>query len=257
MKEEVTRPPAPRWALSVLVLVSLLLYFPLAVMAIGAFHVGDEWGFTHFVKVFRNQAWIDATLRSLWVGLAASAGSMILGAGAALAMERPGRRLLPILLALAMVVPEIVFALVLLTWFAWLFIPLSLVTVIAAHVTFCMSFSFLIVRGRLQKLDPSLFEAAADLGAGPLQILLKIKIPLLVPSLVASFFISFLLSFDDFLISFFVNGVGSDTLPIKLYTSMKMGMTPELNALATLLAILSGLGLTLVFQSRTIQGILR
>lgn len=257
MKDEAPRPKAPFWTAAVLWAVAFFLFFPLVVMSLGAFQGPDGFTLEFFSAVLKNEYWTEALSRSLTIAACSSLLSALLGTGAALALEKSGGKILPGLLTLAMVVPELVFALILLTWFAMLMIPLSLVTVIVAHVTFSVSFTYLIVQGRLQKLDPSLLEAAADLGASPIQALIKVKLPLLVPAIVASVFVGFLLSFDDFLISFFVNGVGSDTLPIKLYASMKIGMTPELNALATMLAMASGLGLTVVFQSRTIQGIIQ
>lgn len=256
MKVEALRPRAPKWTQIVLWLVTGFLYFPLLVMALGAVRTDGGWTGEYFSRVLQSEYWLEALSRSFSVAIFASLGSALLGTMAALALESAGRKVLPGLLALAMVVPELVFALVLLTWFSWLTVPLSLITVVIAHITFSMSFTFLIVQGRLQKLDASLFEAAADLGASPWQTLLKVRLPLLLPSMLASVFVSFLLSFDDFLISFYVNGVGSDTLPIKLYASMKLGMTPELNALATILAVVSGLGLTLVFRSKSIQGLI-
>lgn len=255
MKVEAHRPAAPSWAKAILWILALLLYIPLVVMVIGAFSTADGWGLDHFNEIFHSQYWIEALYRSLMIAAGSSFFSALLGTGAALALEKAGAKMLSTLLTLAMVVPELVFALVLLTWFAWLTIPLSLFTVVIAHITFSVSFSFLIVQGRLQKMDHSLIEAAADLGASSWQALVKVKLPLLFPSIVASFFVAFLLSFDDFLISFYVNGVGSDTLPIKLYASMKTGMTPQLNALATLLALVSGVGLTLVFQSQVISSL--
>ena len=89
-------------------------------------------------------------------------------------------------------------------------------------------------------MDLSLIEAAQDLGASPFQAFWKVKLPLLGPTILSSFLVCFILSFDDFLISYFVNGVGSDTLPIKLYSAMKTGISPQLNALATIMALISG-----------------
>lgn len=257
MKEEFVRPRAPGWAKQSLFAVVFLLYFPLIVMVLGAFRTETGWGLEHFVGVLNDEVWLSALYRSLMIAAGSGLVSVVIGTGAALALERASAWLLPGLLTLAMVVPELVFALTLLTWFAWLMLPLSLLTVCLAHVTFTMSFAFLVVRGRLEQIDPQIVEAAADLGARPLTTLWRIKLPLLTPAMVAAFFICFLLSFDDFLISFYVNGVGDDTLPIKLYAAMKIGMTPQLNALATLLAVASGFCLTLVFQSRTVQSILR
>ncbi|ODS51073.1 MAG: hypothetical protein ABS42_00325 [Bdellovibrio sp. SCN 50-8] len=238
MSSEERRPLAPIWCFAILIFCLAALYVPMLVMAAGAFRTADGWGLDAFGSVLSNSYWMDALANSLWVAIFSAIGSTLLGLLAALAGSGV---FLGSMLALAMVLPEIVFALILLTWFAFLGFDLGLVTVILAHITFSVSFSYLIIRSRFEKLDPLLFEAAADLGAGGLGRLFSVTLPLLKPALISSFFIAFLLSFDDFLISFFVNGVGTDTLPMKLYASMKMGMTSELNALATIMVLISAL----------------
>ncbi|PWU18031.1 MAG: ABC transporter permease [Bdellovibrio sp.] len=259
MMDETGRPPAPKWAHVILLMVLFFLYFPLLYMIWGAFRTDEYWSFGYFVRVLANEYWMDALYRSLSMAWFSSVISTILGTAAALTLDESrtkGPKVLPALMTLAMVVPELVFALILLTWFSWLHFSLSLLTVLVAHVTYSVSFTFLIVYGRVQQLDRNLAEAAADLGASPWQGLLKVKIPLLRPAMGAAFFVAFLLSFDDFLISFYVNGVGTDLLPIKLYAAIKIGMTPELNALATILALISGTAVAILLRSRFIQGMI-
>ncbi len=219
-------------------------------MAIGAFQVEESWGLLHFKTALSDPYWTEALARSGLVAVGTGLIATVIGLGVALFLDRqkppsfPGKSLAAIVMlamvTLAMVMPELVFALTLLSWFAWLGQGLSLWTVLLAHVTFSVSFSYLIFRGRLAQMDLSLIEAAQDLGASPLQAFYKVKFPLLAPTIVSSFLVCFILSFDDFLISYFVNGVGSDTLPIKLYSAMKTGMSPQLNALATIMAFISG-----------------
>jgi spermidine/putrescine transport system permease protein len=252
------RPQAPALCHWILFLVGAALYLPILVMALGAFQVQDSmgvihWGFDHYIGLFSNENLIGALGRSFWTAAITGLISAALGLGAALALEAKKTLMLSMLLTLAMVMPELVFALTLLSWFAWLGVGLSLTTVVIAHVTFSVSFSFLIYQARLNQIDPKLMEAALDLGASPLRALLKVKIPLLGPAMLGAFLVSFILSFDDFLISYFVNGVGADTLPIKLYTSMKTGVSQQQTALASLMALFSG-GV-LVVLTRT--GILR
>ncbi|MBX3018605.1 MAG: ABC transporter permease [Bdellovibrionaceae bacterium] len=250
------RPAAPRACFALLILTLILLNFPLVNMAVGAFRGPDGWDFAAFVGVLENPYWMDALVRSVWLGLASAVGSTLLGLLAALALanRRPG--VLGAMMAAAMVMPEIVFALTLLLWFSALGLRLGLNTLILAHITFSVSFAFWILRSRLERLDPALFEAAADLGAGGWQTFRRVTLPLLLPSLGASCMLCFLLSFDDFLISFFVNGVGSDTLPIKLYSSMKTGMTNETNALAFLMSLISGLLVLWLSRTRILRGLL-
>jgi spermidine/putrescine transport system permease protein len=255
------RPRAPYFTKLVLRLVLLGLYVPLLCVVIGAFIVApDQSLFAWFAQVFQDDALLEALWNSVTVGVSASIIATALGAGAAIAIHRGsfrGRRLLEGLSYISLVLPEIVFALALLSWFTIMSLHLSLVTVIIAHVTFSISYVILTVGSRLASLDGSLDDAARDLGASESKILLKVTLPLLGPSLMSAFFLSFLLSFDDFLITFFVNGVGSDTLPVKLYAFMKMGITPKLNALATLMWGITALILVVGMKSPVFKSALR
>lgn len=251
------RPRAPRACFALLLVTLVTLNFPLVNMAVDAFR-GPEggWDLTAFAGVLANPYWMEALGRSVGLAAISAAGSTALGLLAALALANRRSGLLGGLIAAAMVMPEIVFALTLLLWFSALGLRLGLNTLILAHVTFSISFAFWILRSRLERLDPALFEAAADLGAGGWQTFRRVTLPLLLPSLGASLTLGFLLSFDDFLISFFVNGVGTDTLPIKLYSSMKTGMTNETNALAFLMSLISGLLVLWLSRTRFLKGLL-
>jgi spermidine/putrescine transport system permease protein len=261
MQNERPRPRAPGFSRVVLLGIFLLLYVPLLCVVAGAFE-GAEHGLSieWFSQVFNDDVLLSALGNSLLVGFCASVLATIIGAGAAIAIHRnhfKGRKLLEALSYISLVLPEIVFALALLSWFFVLELPLGLFTVILAHVTFSISYVILTVGSRLATLDRSLDDAARDLGASEWLILGKITLPILAPSLVASFLLSFLLSFDDFLITFFVNGVGSDTLPIKLYGFIKMGITPRLNALATIMWAITGVVLFFSLRSSAFRGTLK
>lgn len=250
------RPRAPWWCFFLFAVMAVALHFPLINMAVGAFWNGEAWSINAFAGVLANPYWMEALGRSLWLGLVAAICSSVLGFMAALALHGRRSGVLGHFLNFAMLIPEIVFALTLLLWFSAVGLSLGLSTLILAHVTFSISFSFWILRSGLEKLDPLLFEAAQDLGAGLWESFFKVTLPLMLPSFAASVLVAFLLSFDDFLISFFVNGVGTDTLPIKLYSSMKTGMSNETNALAFLMSLISGLGLLLATRSRVLKGLL-
>lgn len=258
MIDESRRPAPPLMARLVLYLIVLALYIPLGCVVFGAFRGLDrEFTIEWFKQVASDNVMLEALWNSLFVGFCASGISTVLGAAAAVAIHRGnflGRRVLEGLSYISLVLPEIVFALALLSWFYLLSIPLGLTTVVLAHVTFSISYVILTVGSRLAGFDPSLDDAARDLGASEWLILWKITLPLLGPSIVASFLLSFLLSFDDFLITFFVNGVGSDTLPVKLYAFMKIGITPKLNALATLMWVLTAVLLLISFKSQSVKG---
>jgi spermidine/putrescine transport system permease protein len=127
-----------------------------------------------------------------------------------------------------------------------LHLTLGLVSVLIAHITFCVGFVAIVVRARLAGMDESIFEAARDLGATPWATFRRITLPLILPALVAGFLMSFTLSIDDFVITFFVAGVGVSTLPLQIYSMIKVAVTPEVNAISTLLMALT---LTLVLVS--------
>lgn len=250
------RPPAPLWTRILLWAVLIILYLPLFVMLTGALYVPVEgvYRFTlrWFVEVLQDPELMNALWNSVIVAVSNSVISTLIGALGAIALFRSRSRakfLLESLSTLSLIFPEIVFALSLLSWFFILTFDLGLGTVIIAHITFSLSYVLLTVSGRLATLDLSFEDAARDLGASELQILRKVTLPLLKPALIAGFMLSFLLSFDDFLITYFVNGVGSDTLPVKLYTAMKTGVSPKLNALSSLMFLFTVLVLGLFFRS--------
>lgn len=261
---ERARPRSPWFAVATLVLVLAGLYLPLVGLLSGAFlqktAEGWQWTLQWFAAVFADEGLIYGFENSIIVAVATASLATVLGTGAAIALHRGGfwgRRALQGLSTVSLILPEIVFALALLSWFFILHLSLGLATVIIAHVTFSLSYVILTVGARLGTMDISLEDAARDLGAGEWEILWRVTLPLLKPALGAGFLLSFLLSFDDFLITFFVNGVGSDTLPLKLYSSMKMGLTPKLNALASLMWALSSVILILGFRSVAFRDVLK
>lgn len=258
---EKSRPTAPFFTRILLWLTLAVLYLPLVVLLIGAVYApadggGREWTWRWVQEVLQDDSLISALQNSLVVAVANSVLATLLGTMATLALFRlrgRWRLILDGLNMLSLVFPEIVFALALLSWFFVLHLQLGLLTVILAHITFSLSYVMMTVGARLSTLDPALEDAARDLGAGEGQILRRVTLPLLKPALLAGFILSFLLSFDDFLITYFVNGIGSDTLPVRLYASMKMGVTPKLNALASLM-LLATVGVLLVlFRSKNFK----
>ncbi|MBX3041740.1 MAG: ABC transporter permease [Bdellovibrionaceae bacterium] len=263
-RSEHLRPKAPWFAGVVFTLVVVVLHLPLLFLFASSFfeRIGETWVFTlrWFQEVLADQALAAAFLNSLIVAVTSSTLATVIGTGAAVALHRGGFRWGPFLRALSLtslVLPEIVFALALLSWFFLLKVTLGLHSVIAAHVTFILSYVILIVSARLSTMDSSVEDAARDLGAGEWKLLWRVTLPSIWPSVGAAFMLGFLLSFDDFLITFFVNGAGQDTLPVKLYTSMKIGLTPKLNALATLMCAVSALLLIFAFRSSSFRDVLK
>lgn len=261
---EKQRPQAPWFAVVIFVITLLILHVPLLFLfGSSFFQRSDEaWHFTlrWFSEVLGDGSLGQAFLNSVMVGVTSTSLATLLGTAAALALHRGGffgEAWLRTLGLTSLVLPEIVFALALLSWFFLLQIPLSLSTVVLAHVTFTLAYVILIVGARLSQVDPSLEDAARDLGASEWKVLWQVVLPLIRPSIGAAFLLGFLLSFDDFLITFFVNGSGQDTLPVKLYTSMKMGLTPKLNALATLMWALSAVLMIFAFRSSAFRDVLK
>ncbi len=136
--------------------------------------------------------------------------------------------------------PEILLGVSLLLFFIQvLHLTLSLVSVLIAHITFCVGFVAIVVRARLAGMDESIFEAARDLGATPWQVFRRVTLPLILPAVIAGALMSFTLSIDDFVITFFTAGVGVSTLPLQIYSMIKIAVTPEVNAVSTLLMLLT------------------
>ena len=170
----------------------------------------------------------------------------------------PGKRLFAWLLYIPVVIPDIIAAIALLMFFgllrSWLGIfGLGLTTMIISHVTLQIPFVAIVVRARLAGLDPTIEEAAHDLGATPWQTLWHVTLPLMRPGITAGAALAFTLSIDDFVVSFFTSGPGATTLPILIYSSVKRGITPDVNAMATLivLASIAGTIALSIAQSRT------
>lgn len=243
---EKSRPKAPAWAKYILFSIIILFYIPLFVMVFESFKIKTEtsweFSFVWYRALFEDQVLIEALYRSLIVAVCASFLAALIGTFCALGIAKydfKAQNLLQSLTFVSLAIPELVFALALLSWFSILNLNLSFVTVVLSHATFCVAFVSMTVTARIGTLDKFLDEAAHDLGARPFQTLTKVILPVLKPSIIGGFFLSFLLSFDDFLITFYVSGPGQDTLPVKLYSSIKMGLTPKLHALAVVMMIFS------------------
>lgn len=228
-------------------LVYLFLYLPIAVLVAFSFNEARQtavWeGFT--LDWYRELAGDARLLRSvrnsLLVGGLTTAASTVLGTLAALALDQRfrGRRSTEVVLFLPVILPEVVLGAALLTFFGTVEMRLSLWTVVIAHVVFCVSYVAIVVRARLAGLDPSLEEAARDLGAGPFETFRRVTLPLILPGVIASALLVFTLSIDDYVVTSFVAGAGATTLPLHIYSMLKLGVTPEVNAVSTLLLALT------------------
>jgi spermidine/putrescine transport system permease protein len=246
---------------SAAILAYAFLYAPLAIVVVYSFNdsrLNAEWvGFTlsWYQKLFHNEKMLHAAWNSLLIGITASAVSTILGTMAGYAMYRFRARLLPVLILAPIAIPEILMGVSLLIFFVLLNISLGLVSIVLSHIAFCIGFVAIVVRSRLAGMDESLTEAARDLGATPWTAFRLVTLPLIMPGVVAGALMAFTLSIDDFVITFFTAGVGSTTLPLQIYTMVKIAVTPEVNAVSTLLMTLT-LALILI-ASRLAPGSLR
>ena len=190
--------------------------------------------------LFADKEMLLAARNSLLIALIASVCATVLGTLAGLAIHRYRLRWLPLLVITPVAMPEILLGVSLLVFFIQvLHLTLGMLSVMLAHITFSIGFVAIIVRARLAGMDESIFEAARDLGASPWQTFRLVTFPLILPAVVAGFLMSFTLSIDDFVITFFTAGVGVSTLPLQIYSMIKIAVTPEVNAISTLLMLLT------------------
>ncbi len=199
-----------------------------------------------YLELARNERILAAVANSLLVAVVSTGVATVIGTLAACALRRPGRRgrALDAVLQLSIVTPEIVTGISLLALFQFVFrfvdLGLGLGTIVLAHVAFSIAFVVLVVRARLGALDPALEEAAMDLGATEWTAFFRVTIPLLRPGIVAGALLAFILSFDDYLITSLVAGVGSETLPMVIYSMARRGVSPVVNALSAVLVVALG-----------------
>ena len=219
---------------------------PLAIVVLFSFNdsrLSAEWvGFTldWYRKLATDDAMLAAARNSLLIALAASLIATVLGTMAGIAMHRYRIRGLTFLVLTPVAMPEILLGVSLLVFFIQVLnLSLGLISVLVAHITFCIGFVAIIVRARLAGMDESIFEAARDLGATPWQSFRLVTLPLIMPAVTAGALMSFTLSIDDFVITFFTAGVGISTLPLQIFTMIKVAVTPEVNAVSTLLMLVT------------------
>jgi spermidine/putrescine transport system permease protein len=230
----------------------IFLYTPIAILVVNSFNdskYGYEWkGFTWkwYEKLFENEALTQAFFNSLLVAVLAASAATIIGTLMALALYRykfPLKGTASGLLFVLMMSPDIVLAITFLVIFIALGIELGFWSLLIAHITFCLPFVVITVYAQLKGFDKYLLEAAQDLGASESRIFRSIILPLISPAIIAGWLLSFTLSLDDVIISSFVTGPSFEVLPIRVFSMVKVGVSPEVNVLAALLLVIS---LTLV-----------
>jgi putrescine transport system permease protein len=228
-----------------LVLGFAFLYLPIVILIVYSFNdskLVTVWGgfsTRWYVALFHNQPLIDAAWVTLRVSLVTATVATLLGTMAAIALVRfgrfTGRTLFTGMIYAPLVMPEVITGLSLLLLFVALDIDRGFWTVTLAHITFTMCFVTIVVQSRLSTFDRSLEEAAQDLGATPLNTFLQVTLPLIAPAVAAGWMLAFTLSLDDLVIASFTSGPGATTLPMRIYSQVRLGVTPEINAACTIL----------------------
>ena len=232
-----------------------VLYIPIVVLIGYSFNASElvnVWGgfsTAWYTELLHNRQILNAAALSLEVGVVASTGAVILGTLAAIALTRyrkfRGRLLLTGMVNAPLVMPEVVTGITqlllfvsMLQFFGW---PhRGFTTIVIAHVAFCTAYVTITVQSRLMSADRSLEEAAMDLGSGPVRAFCEITLPIIAPALAAGWLLSFTLSLDDLVISSFVSGPGASTLPMVIYSKVKLGLSPDVNALASIIICVVG-----------------
>lgn len=244
----------PVWVVSVFLYI--FLYAPIAVVIVYSFNAskyGGPWrGFTTqwYANLLDSEAKVAAVWNTVILGGVSTVIATVVGTMLGYGLSRyrfPGKKLFSFLMYIPVIIPDIVMAVALLLFYSlvrkWLgLFELGMTTMIISHVTFQIPFVAIVVRSRLAGMDASIEEAAHDLGASSWQTFWNVTFPMIAPGVVAGAILAFTLSLDDFVVSFFTTGPGATTLPILIYSSVKRGITPDINALSTLIVLASVLG---------------
>jgi spermidine/putrescine transport system permease protein len=240
-------------------LIFMFLYIPIVVLMAFSFNeskLNVVWtGFTFkwYESLLHNEGILEAVKNSFIVAIISTAISVVIGTLTSIGLYRykfKGKNILDTVLNIPLIIPEIVMGIALLAFFSMINLPLGRMSLVIAHVTFSVAYVIAVIKTRLDDYDKSLEEAALDLGATPLKVFFNVTLPVIMPGVIAGGFLAFTLSLDDVIISFFVAGPGSMTLPLKVFSMVKFGVTPEINALSTIIMIvtLSILGLSLLLR---------
>ncbi len=245
-----------------LTLVLIVLYLPILMVVIYSFNSGrsiSAWqGFTTnwYTRLFNNALMGDALRNSLVLAFLSAGFAGVIGTLGAIGLAHGhlrGGGFIESLATLPMMIPELVLGMAYLAVFTAVGFKLGMGALVLTHTTFCVPYVFINVKSRLIGMDPAIEEAARDLGASPMRVLRDITIPLILPAVVSGMMLAVAMSLDDVVISFFVTSAETTTLPLKIYTGLRSGGTPEINALSTLMlaAIFVIVGLSQLLRARS------
>lgn len=226
--------------------ITFIIYVPIILTVVYSFNasrissVWDGFSLKWYESLFSNRSMGEALKNSIVLAVLSCLAAVVIGTTGALGMHRWKNKVNQVISnisILPLMIPEIILGMVFLATFSFLDLPFGMLTLVIAHTTFCVPYIFMTVKARLAGIDPSIEEAARDLGASGTQIFFDITLPAILPAILSGSLLAFAASFDDVVISIFVTGARVNTLPIKIYTSMKTGVTPEINALSTVILL--------------------
>lgn len=224
--------------------ITFLTYVPILLTVVYSFNeskITSIWGgfsLKWYEELLRDRDIKEALVNSLILAFCSCLMAVLIGTTGALGMrdhKNKANDAIGYLSLLPLMTPEIILGMVYMAAFSFLQLPFGMLTLVIAHTTFCVPYVFMTVRARLSGMDRAVEEAAKDLGASDIRVFWDITLPAILPAILSGTLLSFAMSFDDVVISIFVTGATVNTLPIKIYTRMKTGVTPEINALATVL----------------------
>ena len=251
--------PLRRWPAYLYVfLVLFFLYAPLLIMILMGLNRSPlytlpiEFDLVWYKALFHNERLLQAGLNSVLLGVAVALTATLLGTLAAWALARTrfrGRSLLQVLLIPPITIPWLIIAIALLLMFFWLGIPRGMFAMYLGHVGVTLPYVILLMSARLQGSDPDLEDAARSLGAGPVTAFLRVTLPLILPGVIGALLFTFTISFDNFILSHFLAPPGVSTLPVEIYSAIRKGFTPEINAISSIIFLFSG-GLILLASRR-------
>lgn len=228
--------------------VTALTYVPILLTIVYSFNesklstVWEGFSLKWYGELFRDREIKEALINSLILAVLSCLCAAVIGTTGALGMHRRKTKLNDAVASVSMIpimIPEIILGMVFLSVFSFMGLPFGMLTLVIAHTTFCVPYIYSMVKSRLVGMDKSLEEAALDMGASPVRVFFDITLPLIMPAILSGGLLAFAMSFDDVVISIFVTGPTVNTLPIKIYTKMKTGITPEINALATMMLLVT------------------
>jgi spermidine/putrescine transport system permease protein len=226
--------------------ITLLTYVPIILTIIYSFNeskISSVWGgfsLKWYEELLHDRDIAEALRNSIVLAVLSCMAAAVIGTTGAIGMrwwKTKANSVISYISIMPLMIPEIILGMVFLAAFSFMNLPFGMLTLVIAHTTFCTPYIFMTVRARLSGMDPSMEEAARDLGANGIQTFMDVTLPAIAPAIMSGLLLAFSMSFDDVVISMFVTGATVNTLPIKIYTRMKTGITPEINALATIMLI--------------------